>query len=142
MLFRSVTFKEVPLCIEAQNDADLTLLHQVASSISDKVYHINSVQRQSLHVAAVFVSNFVNHLYKLGNDICNEHQIAFEILQPLLLETAQKVQILSPDAAQTGPASRKDSTTINKHLALLTDENQKEIYKILTKSIIDHGKKL
>ncbi len=139
---KAVTFKEVPLCIEAQNDADLTLLHQVASSISDKVYHINSVQRQSLHVAAVFVSNFVNHLYKLGNDICNEHQIAFEILQPLLLETAQKVQILSPDAAQTGPASRKDSTTINKHLALLTDENQKEIYKILTKSIIDHGKKL
>lgn len=139
---KEVNFKEVPLCIEAQNNIDLKLLHQVAHCISDKVFEIDTEQRKSLHVAAVFVSNFVNHLYKLGSDICNEHQVAFEILQPLILETAQKVQILSPQAAQTGPAIRKDSTTINKHLAILTDENQKEIYKILTKSIIDHGKKL
>jgi predicted short-subunit dehydrogenase-like oxidoreductase (DUF2520 family) len=139
---KEVNFKEVPLCIEAQNESDLKLLNQVANSISDKVFEINSEQRKSLHVAAVFVSNFVNHLYKLGNDICTEHNVPFEILKPLILETAKKVQILSPNDAQTGPAKRKDSTTINKHLAILTNENQQEIYKILTKSIIDNDKKL
>lgn len=139
---KEVNFKEVPLCIEAQNEIDLKLLNQVANSISDKVFKINSEQRKSLHVAAVFVSNFVNNLYKLGNDICTEHNVPFEILKPLILETAKKVQILSPNDAQTGPAKRKDTTTINKHLAIITNENQREIYKTLTKSIIDNDKKL
>lgn len=139
---KEVDFTTVPLCIEAQNEADLHLLTQVAHHLSDHVYNVNSEQRKSLHVAAVFVSNFTNHLYKIGNDICTEHQVPFEILKPLITETAKKIQTLAPADAQTGPAKRNDSTTINKHLAILTDENQKEIYKILTKSIIDHGKKL
>ncbi len=139
---KEINFKEVPLCIEAQNEADLKLLTEVAKSISNKVFEVNSEQRKSLHVAAVFVSNFVNHLYKIGSDICTEHNVPFEILKPLILETAKKVQVLSPNDAQTGPAKRKDTTTINKHLAILTNENQQEIYKILTKSIIDNGKKL
>lgn len=139
---KDINFKEVPLCLEAQNDQDLALLMQVANAISDKVFEINSEQRKSLHVSAVFVSNFVNHLYKIGSDICIEHQVPFEILKPLILETANKVQIMEPNEAQTGPAKRNDTTTINKHLNLLSDENQKDIYKILTKSIIDNGKKL
>ena len=139
---KEVNFKEVPLCIEAQNEADLKLLNEVAKNISDKVFEVNSEQRKSLHVAAVFVSNFVNHLYKIGSDICDEHNVPFEILKPLILETAKKVQVLAPDDAQTGPAKRNDTSTINKHLTILSDENQKDIYKILTKSIIDNGKKL
>jgi predicted short-subunit dehydrogenase-like oxidoreductase (DUF2520 family) len=137
-----VNFKEVPLCLEAENESDLELLKKVATAISDKVFEINSEQRKSLHVSAVFVSNFVNHLYHIGNKICNEHNVPFDILKPLIMETAHKIEMLSPQDAQTGPAKRKDTTTINKHLALLSDENQKEIYKLLTKSIIDNGKKL
>lgn len=139
---KEINFKEVPLCLEAEKASDLELLKQVAYAISDKVFEVNSEQRKSLHVSAVFVSNFVNHLYKIGSDICTEHNVPFEILKPLILETAQKVQIMEPNEAQTGPAKRNDTSTINKHLALLTDVNQKEIYKILTKSIIDNGKKL
>lgn len=139
---KEVDFTTVPVCIEAQNQADFQLLTEVANRLSDHVYNVNSDQRKSLHVAAVFVSNFTNHLYKIGNDICTEHKVPFEILKPLITETAKKIQTLAPADAQTGPAKRNDSTTINKHLAILTDENQKEIYKILTKSIIDHGKKL
>ena len=139
---KEINFKEVPLCIEAQNESDLKLLNTIASCISYKVFELDSEQRKSLHVAAVFVSNFVNHLYKIGSDICNERHVPFEILKPLILETAKKVQILSPIEAQTGPAKRKDTTTINKQLAILTVKNQKEIYKILTKSIIDNDKKL
>ncbi len=139
---KEVDFRTVPLCIEAQNETDLQFLEKVAQELSDHVYHVDSEQRKSLHVAAVFVSNFTNHLYTIGNDICTEHRVPFEILKPLIAETAKKIQTLAPVDAQTGPAKRNDSTTINKHLTILTDENQKDIYKILTKSIIDHGKKL
>ncbi|MFZ4106074.1 Rossmann-like and DUF2520 domain-containing protein [Flavobacterium sp.] len=137
---KEVNFKEIPLCLEAQNETDLQLLKDVAFSISDRVFEITSEQRKPLHAAAVFVNNFVNHLYIIGNDICKEHNVPFEILKPLIKETANKIETLSPEKAQTGPAKRKDTTTINKHLAILTDANQKEIYKILTKSIIDNGK--
>jgi len=139
---KEIDFSTIPLCIETQNEADLHLMTEVANSLSKHVYHVHSEQRKSLHVAAVFVSNFTNHLYEIGSDICIENHVPFEILKPLIVETAKKIQTLQPADAQTGPAKRNDSTTINKHLAILTNEHQKEIYKILTKSIIDNGKKL
>ncbi len=136
---KEVNFLEIPICLEAENKEDYLLLETVAKSISNQVFKINSNQRKALHVSAVFVNNFVNHMYKIGNDICNENNIQFEILQPLINETANKIAFLSPNEAQTGPAKRNDSQTINTHLQFLKDENQKEIYKILTKSIIDNG---
>ena len=137
---KEINFKEVPLCLEAENKSDMKMLHEVASAISNNVYEIDSNQRKSLHIAAVFVNNFANHLFQIGNDICNENGVSFEILKPLILETANKINSLSPKEAQTGPAKRGDTSTINKHLDFLTDPNQKEIYKILTKSIIDNDK--
>lgn len=139
---KEVDFKDIPFCLETENETDYRLLETVANSLSDKVFKINSEQRKALHVSAVFVNNFVNHLYQIGNDICIENNIPFEILQPLILETANKVVTLSPKDAQTGPAKRNDTQTINAHLNFLSDTTQKEIYKILTKSIIDNGKKL
>lgn len=139
---KDIDFNEVPICIESQHNEDLELLKKVAKSISVNVYEIDSHQRKSLHIAAVFVSNFVNHLYKIGQEICTDNKVSFEILKPLILETANKVMTLSPNEAQTGPAKRNDTQTINSHLNFLSDENQNEIYKILTKSIIDNGKKL
>ncbi|WP_310557159.1 DUF2520 domain-containing protein [Flavobacterium sp.] len=139
---KEVDFHQIPIGIETQNDDDHQLLETIAKSISDKVFNINSQQRKGLHVAAVFVNNFVNYLYKIGNDICVENNIPFDILKPLIQETASKIESLSPNDAQTGPAKRNDTQTINTHLNFLSDENQKEIYKLLTKSIIDNGKKL
>jgi predicted short-subunit dehydrogenase-like oxidoreductase (DUF2520 family) len=139
---KEVDFKVIPICLEAQNDEDYQKLETLAKAISNSVATINSEQRKALHVAAVFVSNFTNHLYKIGNDLCIENKIPFDILKPLIQETANKILTLSPGAAQTGPAKRKDTQTINTHLNFLSDENHKEIYKILTKSIIDNGKKL
>ena len=138
----AVHFKSIPICLESEKDADIELLKKVANSISDSVYEISSDQRKALHVAAVFVNNFTNQLYKIGNDICKENNIPFEILLPLIKETSKKIKQLSPEDAQTGPAKRKDEETINSHLAFLSDENQKNIYKILTQSIQNNGKKL
>ena len=139
---KEVDFKTIPICIETKNEKDFQILEKVAKSISNTVYKINSEQRKALHIAAVFVCNFVNHLYQIGNDICIENDLPFDILKPLIQETANKILTLSPNQAQTGPAKRKDIQTMNAHLSFLSDENQKEIYKMLTKSIIDNGKKL
>lgn len=139
---KEILFDEIPICLEAQQQDDLELLKKAALSISKNTYEINSNQRKSLHIAAVFVNNFVNHLYQIGHEICKNNNVSFEILKPLILETANKVMALSPDEAQTGPAKRHDTQTINSHLNFLSDENQNEIYKLFTKSIIDNGKKL
>jgi predicted short-subunit dehydrogenase-like oxidoreductase (DUF2520 family) len=139
---KEVDFKIIPICIETKNEKDFEILEKVAKSISNTVYKINSEQRKALHIAAVFVCNFVNHLYQIGNNICIKNDLPFDILKPLIQETANKILTLSPNQAQTGPAKRKDTQTINAHLSFLSDDNQKEIYKMLTKSIIDNGKKL
>jgi predicted short-subunit dehydrogenase-like oxidoreductase (DUF2520 family) len=139
---KKVDFSSIPFCIEAQNDTDLALLKTIASAISTKVYTINSEQRKTLHVAAVFVNNFVNHLYYLGNEICDTNNIPFEILNPIIQETSKKIEYLSPFEAQTGPAKRNDSKTIEAHLKTLTS-SQQYIYNTLTNSIkATYGKKL
>jgi len=139
---KTVNFKTIPLCIEAENEKDTFTLNLIANAISDAVYDINSEQRKALHVAAVFVNNFVNHLYLIGNEICDANAIPFAILKPLIQETANKIATLSPKAAQTGPAKRNDISTIAAHQQFLTDENQAAIYNLLTQSIQDNGKKL
>jgi predicted short-subunit dehydrogenase-like oxidoreductase (DUF2520 family) len=139
---KSVDFSIIPICLEAQNPEDYTILESVAKSISKAVYSISSEQRKAIHISAVFVNNFTNHLYQIGQKICEEHQIPFEILKPLILETADKIKVLSPADAQTGPAKRNDSVTIEAHLNYLTDENQRNIYKLLTQSIQHNGKTL
>lgn len=130
-----IDFKAVPICLETENESDYVVLESVAKTISDKVFKISSDQRQSLHVAAVFSCNFVNHLYQLGKEICDENNVPFEILMPLIQETADKIKTLSPLEAQTGPAKRNDQKTIEKHLCFLDDENKKTIYQLLTQSI-------
>ncbi len=133
---KKISFKNIPICLEAENKSDYLLLEKLALSISKKVYPINSEQRKSLHVAAVFVNNFTNHLYKIGKDICDTHQVDFDILKPLIVETAKKIKHLTPQEAQTGPAVRGDKKTIENHLKLL-DKKQREIYTLITESIIE-----
>lgn len=132
---KKVDFTQIPLCLESEVEEDYLILEKLAKSISPLSYNISSQQRQALHVAAVFVNNFTNHLYAIGNDICNENNIPFDILKPLIQETADKIQSLSPLDAQTGPARRNDTTTIQRHLDFIKDPVQKEIYTLLTKSI-------
>ena len=139
---KNVDFKTIPICLESESADDYKLLETVAKSISEKVFPISSEQRKSLHVSAVFVNNFTNHLYRIAEEICIEQQVLFDILKPLIVETADKILTLSPQQAQTGPAKRNDQNTIDSHLDFLTDQNRKAIYKLLTQSISNDGKKL
>ncbi len=140
---KNLDFSKIPFCLETENKKDLALLETLAKAIGNKVYYLNYEQRKSLHIAAVFVNNFVNHLYKIGSDICYNNNVSFRILQPLIEETARKIRDISPVNAQTGPAIRKDENTIENHLKDLNN-HQQEIYKLLTKSIqqSDYGTEL
>lgn len=132
---RTIDFSTIPICIEAENKKDLALLKKMAISISTSCVEMDSNQRKNLHIAAVFVNNFVNHLYHTAQNICSSNDISFEILRPLILETASKLETLSPLDAQTGPAKRNDTKTIKAHLSALSKTQQK-IYSALTTSIL------
>lgn len=139
---KKVDFSQIPICLETNSSSNTQLAQELALEISGKVFEISSEQRKTLHVAAVFVSNFVNFLYTEGESICKENRVPFEILHPLILETAQKAVNISPKEAQTGPAKRNDQKVISSHLELL-NKKQQEIYSLLTLSIQNlHGKEL
>lgn len=130
-----VDFSTIPLCIETINKVDYQTLKTLGEAIGCKTYKVNGDQRKALHLAAVFVNNFTNQLYRVAHEITESEGVEFEILKPLITETAKKVQDISPYMAQTGPAKRNDKKTIKKHLKLLDNEHHKAIYKLLTASI-------
>ena len=138
---REVDFQEVPFFIEAKRAEDTELLKAIASTLSEKVYEADSEQRKSLHLAAVFICNFTNHMYALAADLLEKYNLPFEVMLPLIDETARKVHELAPRDAQTGPAVRYDENVMSNHLAMLVDSPAlQEIYKLMSKSIHEHHK--
>lgn len=133
---KPVSFENIPLCIEANDDSQLTILSNLAAKISREVYKLNGEKRKVLHLAAVFACNFPNHLYALANKILSQNDLDFEIIRPLIAETADKVMSNLPENVQTGPAVRADESTLNKHLSMLTDMPEvQNIYQTLSDSI-------
>ncbi|MEJ2901788.1 Rossmann-like and DUF2520 domain-containing protein [Pedobacter panaciterrae] len=133
---KPIDFANVPLCIEASNVHTLEVLRSVADMLSSPVYEVDSEKRKILHLAAVFACNFVNHLYTLSDKIVEHFELDFEMLKPLIMETALKVQTELPINVQTGPAVRDDEQTMIKHQVLLNGMPElKEIYQTLSKSI-------
>jgi predicted short-subunit dehydrogenase-like oxidoreductase (DUF2520 family) len=127
---------EIPIIIDASDERTLHMLDVLAHSISDRVVEANDETRVKLHLAAVMVNNFTNHLYALIERYCKDENLDFYLLQPLIRETASRLETISPAKSQTGPAIRGDYTTIEKHLALLNKYPQlKKVYEVFTESI-------
>lgn len=127
---------DIPILIDASDTATKQLLRSLANSISPMVEEANDEKRLKLHMAAVFCNNFVNHIYVLMEQFCNREGLNFRLLVPLILETSRRLSHSDPAQAQTGPAIRNDSATLNKHLSLLeTQPYLKELYQLFTKSI-------
>ncbi|MFA9389753.1 MAG: Rossmann-like and DUF2520 domain-containing protein [Prolixibacteraceae bacterium] len=139
--FRDVNFNRIPFCIEANNQTNEETLIELASLISKDVRLINSEQRKQLHLAAVFVSNFTNHMYALASEIIQEKDLPFDILYPLIAETASKVKNMTPRAAQTGPAARNDKNIMLEHLSMLNSQPKlKKLYSFMSESITEYQK--
>lgn len=136
-----IDFRMVPLAVEGSTDGVLHVLTDMARSVSDRVLELDSPRRKVLHLAAVFACNFSNHFYAIAEKILANEGLSFDLIQPLIVETATKTQILSPAEAQTGPAARRDFNTISQHLEYLSNSpDLKSLYQLITQSIIDSRK--
>ena len=133
---RQASFEEIPVFLEANDDATFQLLQSLAESISHRVYKLGSDDRKYLHLAAVFACNFTNHCYALSADILEQHGLPFDVMLPLIDETASKVHQLHPKDAQTGPAVRYDENVISMQRQLLTQHPEMQaVYELMSKSI-------
>ncbi len=132
---KNLRYEDVPFFVEADLKEDEDALYKLADKISNEVHCVNSEKRRMIHMSGVWASNFVNHLYYIAQCICQEAGIPFDVLRPLIEETALKVQDLEPFDAQTGPAKRADDLIIQKHLELLKDSRQQQLYQLLSDSI-------
>ena len=133
---REVDFSIIPCFIEANDEFALKQIEGLAGQISHRVYQLSSEDRKYLHLSAVFACNFANHCYAASQELLQQHGIPFDVMLPLIDETAAKVHGMTPKEAQTGPAVRYDENVIDKQIQLL--ENQpyfQKIYDSMSKSI-------
>ncbi len=138
---RELDFSSVPLCIESTDKNSMELLLKLGKTISKNVSYIDSNQRKILHLAAIFACNFPNYLYSITAKLLQEQQMDFNLMKPLILETALKVQEFLPSTVQTGPAVRGDKQTMEAHLALLQQQpDWQEMYRLLSQGIIKMDK--
>ena len=133
---RQVDFADVPIFLEGCDDKAIQTAHAIAESISRKVYELTTTERRYLHLAAVFACNFANHCYALSAKVLEQHGLPFDVMLPLIDETARKVHIMHPVPAQTGPAIRWDENVMSAQKALLDNEPEmQKIYELMSNSI-------
>ena len=133
---RTMRYDNIPFFIEAENSEDLKKLNELGNRISNEVHELNFASRMQVHMTGVWANNFVNHLYYIAGNICEQNNVPFDVLLPLIQETANKVIEMSPKDAQTGQAKRGDQVIIDRHLEALQDDSRLlQIYQILTDSI-------
>lgn len=133
---RLIDLTDIPVCLEASNEEDIVLLKQLAEKLELSVNFIDSPKRKQLHLAAVFACNFSNFMYGIAEEILTKHKIPFELLLPLVNETAGRLAEKSPWLLQTGPARRKDLNVMKEHLSLINNEDYKEIYELMSRLIV------
>lgn len=141
---KDIDFSNVPICIEYSNAYSESILKQIADSISTKIYHLDSEKRLRLHVAAVFINNYVHYISSIGAKILHQGGISTEILSSLKDYTFKTLSSLDPETlkhTQTGPARRNDVLTIQKHLNFLSLHNPeyKELYQIIASQILQES---
>ena len=130
-------YREIPIFVEASDTSTQKKLTSIARRISDYVYELTSTRRKSLHLASVFVCNFVNALYGIGEDILRQADVPFDVVHALIRQTTEKAIHNSPSLCQTGPAKRGDMLVIESHLdALDNNPTLQEIYRLLTNYIL------
>ena len=139
---RQISFRDLPFFIEASDRQMAGMLKTLAEMLGGKVWFVDAEHRRMLHLAAVFVCNFINHMLTAGKEITSRAGFSFEVLEPLIKETINKALENGPDQSQTGPAIRNDQNTVAKHMDLLSFSPElQKIYREVTKSITEHYKK-
>jgi len=139
---RNIAFKDLPFLLEASDTDTGEILKRLAGSIGSKTWFIDNERRKTLHLAAVFVNNFTNHMLAVGKELTSKAGLPFSLMEPLIMETISKVLEEGPEKSQTGPAIRNDLITIEKHLKLLSFSPElQNVYREVTLSIMKINKK-
>ena len=134
--YKAVDFSEIPVFVEGNSEFANSKIYEIAETLSSKIHFMDSVGREKLHLSAVFVCNFVNHLYEIGSELVQDAGVDFNVLQALIKETYEKIRTLNPYDAQTGPAVRNDQNIIKKHVELLKEKRDlAKIYELISKDI-------
>ena len=141
---REVDFSVIPIFLETPSAELRPELEAFARQLSGTVIWATSEQRAKVHLAAVFACNFANHMYAVGERIVRGAGLDFDVLKPLIAETAAKAcDARSPLDVQTGPAVRNDFATKARHGDLLSfDLRLKNIYSTISQSIWETSKKI
>jgi predicted short-subunit dehydrogenase-like oxidoreductase (DUF2520 family) len=134
--------EEIPFVVDGNTADDLTLIKDFASSLSSRIEVADDLTRKKIHLAAVFVNNFSNHLYALAEKYCEAESLPFDLLLPLIFQTAERIRQSRAKDSQTGPALRNDEATISNHIQLLKDYPKlKKIYEMMTEDIREFHEK-
>ena len=133
---KALTYKEIPLFLEANNEEGMAMLKELVEGVFENISELTSAERKVLHVAAVFTSNFTNHMLTLADEQLQSIGLDYTVMLPLLKEVTDKLLHLPPQKAQTGPAIRKDLSVVNEHISLIEDSLSREIYKLVSDSIM------
>jgi len=138
-LRQSAGFLNIPLCIEANNSDCERKLSAFAATFSDKIFKVSSDQRKTIHLSAIFASNFTNFMYSIAEDLLTGKNLPMSLLEPIIKKTKANAMWKNIFSLQTGPAIREDFEIIRNHLDILSEKQEyKEIYRIITESIITY----
>lgn len=136
-----VNLEQTPFFLEANDSQFLAELKELVARISLHVHDAGSERRLRIHLAAVFANNFTNHFYKIAEDLLKEENLSLDILFPIMQETLNKLKLMSPEKAQTGPAMRNDLKVLEKHRELLMNHPEYlKIYSFVSESILNRNK--
>ncbi len=139
---RKVDFKTIPIFLESNTEVAERVLFELAQTLSNQVAKITAQERGALHIAAVFASNFTNHMLTISREILQQNSIDFTFLKPLIQETIQKSLSIGPTLAQTGPASRGDLEILDRHMEFLKERaDVAEIYRVISQHILNEHQK-
>ncbi len=142
-LKRTLNYSEIPFLTEADTEENHNKIKNLVSDLGAKNVKVNSINRKKIHLSAVIVNNFVNHLYARGAEYLSSDKLPFELLLPLIRETTARLDDLEPSKLQTGPAVRYDVSVINEHLEMLSEEPElQELYRVISNSIVNLHKKV
>ena len=137
-----IKFNNIPILLEASSVANYKILKDIAYSISEKVFEMDSDTRLKCHLGAIIAANFSNHFIALGENFLKENGLPVEILHPLLDEMISKIRKHGAEKAMTGPARRNDIVSIQKHIEILKDKPElQKLYTFVSDSIINYYRK-
>lgn len=134
----SLRYDDIPVFLEADSEETMASLERLARLFSSHILRADSEKRRALHLASVFACNFTNCLMGISRDILASSGIDFHVLLPLIRQTMQKLDVMTPREAQTGPAARRDKATMDRHMDMLASQpDLQSIYRDISEYIMN-----